>query len=220
MSPNFGVGKYDTSACKITVLEDIYASATSFQTDKSYGTCNDILKVGGREYCGNKGPNHRFIKAKRKIVWEPKQKYGQHMAGWRICFTLASDGYAGGHCSGNWLADAKGVERCTCRSGWFGAKCQSQCPVTIPDEGLDYSLHKPLVCGGNGVCDDGVEGTGKCKCDPCFEEDPDSGMCVEKSKSNCGKFGVAVCNAFSGDFQCYRSGDNPGNILVLTVVVD
>jgi len=49
------------------------------------------------------------------------------------------------------------TDRCVdCRKGYFGPQCEKQCP---------HGGKRQRMCHGHGRCDDGVRGTGRCRCD-------------------------------------------------------
>ncbi len=51
-------------------------------------------------------------------------------------------------------SSGKSICQMRCEAGRYGEKCQRKCP------GFDSE-----ICSGHGVCDDGVDGDGSCKCD-------------------------------------------------------
>ena len=51
-----------------------------------------------------------------------------------------------------------------CNDGYFGKDCKA-CPGLLSNYIYIYIYIAGKVCGGRGICDQGVTGTGKCYCD-------------------------------------------------------
>ena len=65
---------------------------------------------------------------------------------------IAGDGACA--CDPHW----EGVACSQCVPGWYGLDCNSSCPMALDTAG------DPAVCGGHGLCLDGLYGTGECIC--------------------------------------------------------
>ena len=82
-----------------------------------------------------------------------------------------------------------------CASGWFGAACSIACPQL---------LETGLVCGGYGVCRDGVDGTGECVCEG--HRDPTKG-CASCMGSWGGPMCDTLCDCSAGGGGCMVEPD-------------
>ena len=57
--------------------------------------------------------------------------------------------------SGQWA----GTDCGECQAGWYGTNCRSRCPTADV-----LGTGSVETCGGHGTCDDGVIGSGRCRC--------------------------------------------------------
>ncbi len=81
-----------------------------------------------------------------------------------VCFT----GFSGKSCDqcAEGFDSSKGCTDCT--KDHYGENCQNECPGT----------HDGIPCSGNGSCDNGVHGSGKCTCNPGLPESSDCSGCA------------------------------------------
>jgi hypothetical protein len=137
---------------------------------------------------------------------DPAMPPGHALHGvWLACYGhgLCSSGQAGqGHC--------------TCRNGFYGAKCESACPGAHP---FDSTLSN--ICAGHGSCNDGRTGSGQCVCLPgfwgtgCGTECPrinGGPICSGSGTCDDGAAGLGQCTCMPTFYGTACEGECPGKV--------
>ena len=133
--------------------------------------------------------------------------HGQCLDG--VCFCDA--GYCGRSCNSTATLLQSGSFECpqSCPSGYYGLSCSSSCSGTIFHANTTTTTTTTEVCSGHGQCDDGVHGTGLCRCEEGYGGLGCTLMCprlILSDMQNSAMVGAAIC---SGHGTC-DGGTAPG----------
>ena len=147
------------------------------------GSCNDGIDGDGQCVCNSGWGGDNCINGCPKV--------GDVLCG--IHGDCRDDGTCKCHDSnekGHWALDDKGT--CTlCKPGYYGQDCKEECPKV-----------DGIYCGNHGICNDGLDGDGTCKCNIGWDPSSNCAVCdssyrgsncdLKCPEEGCGDFGMCI----------------------------
>ena len=193
---------FDPASDCTTCLPGYYGPKCTKCPNCNHGKCQDGKEGSGKCVCDN--------------GWGPAETCNQCLEGfWGAECTACPSCNGHGKCNEGLHGDGKckcdknfddRINCEDCKPGFFGETCEGSCPAT-----------ETGICSSNGVCNDKMEGNGRCKCkkgfvglkcDTEFDKDKCSPHCVVNQGACDEEIGVCICyDGYSGK-DCNKQAFN------------